>query len=351
VNVASALRASNARIIDTASASLVPDTPNLPLYLGLGAFGGIFCGTILLIGLSVADARIQDCGSLEMQLGLRELGVIPSASASALQTGESLYRSLKGNTQDSDNNPKTALIPKRAGRSRENLELVTWTHRSSVMSESVRAVMTSILFSSNGHGPQTIVITSPNKQEGKTTVTTNLAIALAEINRRVLLIDADMRLPRIHQIFDLPNTSGLSDFLHERRPIEEYHEEELVRKTHVPNLYAMLAGPARSNLARLLYSTRMKELILRFRGTFDMILIDSAPVLLVPDARILGRSADGIILVIRAHKTRQEAAIAAVRSFEDDGSRILGTIFNDWNPKRSAYGTYGAYGSYGAYES
>ena len=206
--------------------------------------------------------------------------------------------------------------------------------------------MTSILMSIDGTDSQVLVLTSSTPKEGKTTVTTNLGIALAEINRRVLIIDGDMRLPRLHSIFDLPNTFGLSDFLHERRPVEEYTEDELVRKTHIPNLYVMLAGPARSNLSRLLYSYRMTELLARFRGTFDTILIDSAPVLSVPDSRILGRSADAVIVVVRAHQTHQESALTALRCFEEDGIRVLGTILNDWNPKRSPYGTYGQYGGY-----
>jgi capsular exopolysaccharide synthesis family protein len=158
-----------------------------------------------------------------------------------------------------------------------------------------------------------------------------------------------MRLPRLNSIFDLPNTTGLSDFLHERRPIDEYLDEELVHKTRIPNLHVMPAGPARSNLSRLLYSARMKDLVWRFRGTFDTILIDSAPVLSVPDARILARSSDAVILVVRAHRTHQESAFAAVRCFEEDGCRVLGTILNDWNPKLSTYGPYGPYGSYGPY--
>jgi Mrp family chromosome partitioning ATPase len=92
----------------------------------------------------------------------------------------------------------------------------------------------------------------------------------------------------------------------------------------------------------------MKDLLNRFRDSFDTILIDSAPVLSVPDSRIIARSADAVIVVIRAHRTRQEAAFSAVRFFEEDGSRVLGTILNDWNPKRSTYGQYG-YGSYGEY--
>jgi receptor protein-tyrosine kinase len=194
------------------------------------------------------------------------------------------------------------------------------------------------------------VITSPSPQEGKSTVISNLAIALAEVNHRVLLIDADMRLPRLHAIFDLPNTFGLSDVLHDRMPVQDYSDESLIKRTQIPDLYVLPAGPARTNLSRLLYSTRMKELITRFRDSFDTILIDSAPVLSVPDARLLARAADAVVLVVRAHRTHQEAAYAAVKCFEEDGRQILGTVLNDWDPKVSSYGrAYSQYNPYSGY--
>jgi polysaccharide biosynthesis transport protein len=348
--VASAMRSSSARIVDPAGASPFPMKPNLPFNLGLGFMGGLACGTMIVILRSAVDVRIQSPGTLGV-LNLRELGVIPSASLfPELKRGPRLLRGAVDIARRKGRSEPGSIVPSEASEpQQESLELVTWTQKSSVMSESFRAIMTSILFSSNGDTPpQVLVLTSPSAQEGKTMVTTNLAIALAEINRRVLLIDADMRLPRIHTVFDQPNTFGLSDFLHERRPVEEYVDEELVRKTHIPNLYTMCAGPARSSLSRLLHSDRMKELLLRLRGTFDTILIDSPPVLNVADARILARSADGVILVVRAHKTHQESAFAAVRCFEQDGCQLLGTILNDWNPKHSS-GQYGQYGSYGTY--
>jgi succinoglycan biosynthesis transport protein ExoP len=351
-SIASAMRSSSEHIVDGATVSLSPQSPSLLLNLGLGLMGGLLCGALFVVVRSSLDELIQVPGTLRVHLNMRELGVIPSAvifpelrtKPRLLGSGESKKNGGKGSSTD-------VLIP--AGKSSlppECLELVTWTRKTAVIAEAFRSVMTSILFSDeNQSKPQVLVITSPTPQDGKTTVTTNLAIALAEINHRVLLIDADMRLPRLHSIFNLPNTFGLSDFLNERRAVDEYVDEELVRKTHIPNLYAMCAGPARSNPARRLYSTRMTELLERFRGGFDAVLIDSAPVLSVPDARILAHAADGVIVVIRAHRTHQESAVAALRCFEEDGRRVLGTILNDWNPKRSPYGPYGQYGVYSSY--
>ena len=343
-SLSSAMRTSNARVVDPAIVPGSPRTPNLPLNITLSMLGGLFCGVVFVIVRSRSDASIQVPGLLEAHLNLRELGIIPVATA------DPEIRALSGAPRaigPASGNGGGVTTSQRDKRPKDCLELVTWSRKSSVISEAFRSTMTSILFSGeNGDRPRVLVITSASPQEGKSTVVSNLAIALAEINHRVLLVDADMRLPRLHSIFDLPNTFGLSDVLHDRRPIHEYIDESLVRETHIPDLYVLPAGPARTNLSRLLYSTRMKELITRFRDSFDTILIDSAPVLSVPDSRFLARAADAVILVVRAHQTHQEAAYAAVKCFEEDGRQVLGTILNDWDPRVSAYGQYNSYSGY-----
>ena len=342
-SLASAMNASSAHVVDAASPPLVPESPNFAFNLILGIFGGFVCGALFVVVRSRMDSTIQSPGALELQMNLRELGVIPSAAIDpALRAVSALPRALgsgkgiRGRTKLSGGDDAA-----------DCLELVTWNRKPSLLAEAFRSTITSILYSGdNGTRPRVFVITSPAPGEGKSTVVSNLAIALSEVNNRVLLIDADMRRPRLHGIFDLPNTFGLADVLHERKPVQEYVIDSIVRKTLVPNLYVLPAGPARTNLSRLLYSGRMKEMIARFRDKFDVILIDTAPVLVVPDSRILARSADGIILVLRAHKTHQEAAFAAAKCFAEDGNRIIGTILNGWNPKMSSHGYYGSYETY-----
>jgi len=346
-SLASAMRTSNARVVDPAIIPRVPVSPNLPLNVVLGMLSGLFCGAAFVLVRSHLDVSVQAPGLLEARLNLRELGIIPVATVDPGVLPLTSNRRALG----TNGNGSAGAITSRDEEVGDCLELVTWNRKTSVISEAFRSTMTSILFSGeNGGRPKVLVITSPLPQEGKSTVITNLAIALAEVNHRVLLIDADMRLPRLHNIFDLPNTFGLSDVLHDQMAVGDYSDEALVKKTHIPDLYVLPAGPARTNLSRLLYSPRMKELIARFRDSFDTILIDSAPVLNVPDSRLLARAADAVILVVRAHKTHQEAAYAAVKCFEEDGRQILGTILNDWDPKISAYGRmYGPYSSYTSY--
>lgn len=343
--VAAGMRASTVSVVDPAVPADSPVTPSVPLNLAFGMAGGLGIGAAFVVLRSLLDSKIQVPGTLG-PLNLRELGVIPSAKI------DPQLRGIVGRAKTLAKSAKAGPGAQVPG-AQNCLELIAWTQKASVTAEAFRSVMTSILFSADSTGqPNVLVVTSPTPQDGKTTVVSNLAIALAEINHRVLLIDADMRLPRMHTIFDIPNTFGLSNLLHDRKPIDQYTDEELIRKTHIPDLYLLPAGPTRMNLSRLLYSGKVDELVRRFRGTFDTILIDTAPVLSVPDARVLARVSDAVVLVLRAHRTYHQSALAAIRCFDEDGRRILGTILNDWDPRLSTYGTsYGHYGSYGSYGS
>ena len=172
--------------------------------------------------------------------------------------------------------------------------------------------------------------------EGKTTIISNLGIALAEMSRRVIIVDADMRRPRQHQVFDVANAWGLSDLLQEETLIEDYPKETLARKTDIPNLNLLVSGPMTLSIPSILHSDRMTRLLGRLKREFDFVLIDCPPMIHLADARVVGRFADGVILVIRAGKTSQEAAISAVQRFNEDGTRVLGTILNDWDPRTVA---------------
>jgi len=335
-SIASGMGLESARIVDPATVPLSPRSPNLPLNLALGLVGGLGMGAGVVVLRSRSDTRIQVLGALSPYFDVRELGVIPSAKTDP---------DIKVLTRRAGGKPRSDVVSgllfkkRESAAPEESLELVTSTRKQSVLAEAFRATMASILFAGeNGNRPRVLVFTSPLPKEGKSAVVSNVAIAMAEINQRVLIIDGDMRLPRLHTTFELSNTYGLSDLLHQRQPIEPEGEEVFARSTSIPGLSVLTAGPARPSPARLLHSPRLKELIERFRGEFDTILIDSPPVLSVSDSRVLAQVADSVILVVRAHQTSQDAAFAAIRLFVEDGTPVLGTVLNDWNPKASAYG-------------
>ena len=165
------------------------------------------------------------------------------------------------------------------------------------------------------------------------------------MGNRVLLIDADLRRPRLHNIFGVKTSPGLSDLLKNRSLATSSEAREAMQETEVPNLFVLAGGTSTSAAITLLYGTQLPELLRQLRGQFDTILIDTPPMLQIPDARLLGRLSDRVILVIRAGKTTRDAAQAALQRFQEDGTQVLGTILNDWNPKYAPNGYYG-YGGY-----
>jgi capsular exopolysaccharide synthesis family protein len=183
------------------------------------------------------------------------------------------------------------------------------------------------------------MLTSAGPSEGKSTVASNLAVAIAEVGQRILLIDADLRRPRQHEIFNMANENGLSNLLRRRTDLNgDISLGGLIRESSIPGLFVLTSGPPTSAATNLLYSSYFPEFLNYLRGQFDVVLIDTPPMLQIPDARIVGRSADKVIMVIRAGQTTRDAALAARQRFSEDGTEILGTILNDWDPKSSGAG-------------
>jgi capsular exopolysaccharide synthesis family protein len=340
-SLASALGPVNARLIDSARPAGAPSRPNLTQNLTFGLIGGLLLGFVLVWIRERTDGSIREPGAMQLHTNLRELGVIPSAKAEA-----QLPVAAPGRRHQLSAVPSgaPANLP---GMTVPPVELAMWDRKGSRVAESFRATLTSILLSGQeGFDNHVILVTSPSPREGKSTVATNLAIALAEIHQRVLLVDADLRRPRLHTIFGQANTWGLSDILRDETPCADYPAEALGRRTHVPGLFSLPSGPNSHDGLRLLYSTRMTDLVNRLRQDFDAVLIDTPPVLSVADARVLSRLVDVIVLVVRAGLTTRESAAAAVKVLEADGVPVLGTVLNDWTPNRadddygSGYGYY-----------
>lgn len=325
--VATAVRQSNIRLVAQAEPPLDPDRPNIPLNLSIGLFGGFVMAVGFVMLSEQSNSHIRGPGEAGLYLNLPELGAVPSAGS----LEPALHRIL------------------RSGNGDRSVERITWEQRFSRVSESFRAIVASILSAEqNGDRTDVLVITSPLPGEGKTTVASNLGIALAGIRGRVLLIDGDMRRPRLHKVFGLANSWGLSDILREQNATEELPLDALVKKTSVPRLFILPSGPCTDNIFGLLYSERMARLMQRFRQEFDHVIIDAPPCLEFADARILARHAEGVLLVVRANYGDKKAALAAAQRLFLDGVPMLGTVLNHWNPSssRDAYG----YGSYQVYD-
>jgi len=183
------------------------------------------------------------------------------------------------------------------------------------------------------------VITSLTAGQGKSSFVSNLGIAYAELRKRVLLIDSDVRNPGLPKILGLKNELGLTSLLVDGG---EFHKpEELVQATAIPNLFLLSSGPlrGRTSVSSMFHSDRMVQLMEHFKGSYDVILIDTPP-LTITDARILGPLADGVILVLRAGDARMDSLQAAEEGLTQDGCKLIGTVLNDWNPGSNGYGVY-----------
>ncbi len=228
------------------------------------------------------------------------------------------------------------VLPDTAANGTQSIELVTWYGKLSPLAESFRSTLASIVLRPAGGGglPKVLVITSPNGQEGKSTVAVNLAIALLELNRRVLLVDADLRRPRLHEIFHLSNDEGLTDLTEGDKPLQHVAAYSAIKATHLPGLSVLTSGPTTSTIGNILYSERLRELLRALRQEYDVVLIDTPPMLQFSDARVLAHLGDAAILVLRAGSTDRDSALAARQRLVEDGTRLLGTVLNDWRTRR-----------------
>lgn len=349
--IAAALKASNIRVVDAARIPPKPYKPDVPINAGLGLCAGLFIGVAFVVMRERADRTFQAPGDCTFWLDVPELGVIPSDRAVGRK---SLYYYGYGDSKrlSKTKEPSTDVMAPSGRKLPEMLELNILQRKSSFVAEAFRAVLTSIMFSGeNGSRPRVLVVTSAGPSEGKTTICCNLAIAMAEIGRSVLLIDADIRKPRVHSVFGLENDRGLVDIL-KAGTLADDLINSLVQPTSVPGLSTVTSGPATAAAANLLFASHMPDLLARFRKEYDLVLVDTPPMLAMADARVVGRMADAVLMVVRANHTTRDAAQAAQQRFAKDDTRVLGTILNDWNPKSSPNGYYGYYdGYYSKYSS
>jgi len=217
--------------------------------------------------------------------------------------------------------------------------LVTETSPKSAAAEAYRTLRTNIQFAGLDRPCKTIVITSATPAEGKTTTAANFAAVCAQSGSRVLLVDGDLRKPTLHRIFGLDNQRGLTTTLIEGKSLAD-----VAIPTRVPNLSVVVSGPLPPNHAELAASRRMHDLMEAATRVFDLIVIDTPPVLSVSDAVALAAQMDGVILVVRGGKTSAEAVRRAAEQIDAVKGRILGVLLNRVDARNSGY--YADHGRY-----
>jgi polysaccharide biosynthesis transport protein len=332
--IENALPQNNLRVVDAAQAAAEPLKPKPILNISMGGFLGLaLCGGLVFLRERM-DRSLKNPGSARELLNLPELGVIPSLEAS-----EPMPRNFRVRISLKSKSLMSKALRMGAGAR----ELIAWQQHS-FFAESFRHVMASLMRQGESNWKsKAILVSSPNPSEGKTMVTSNLGVCLAETGRRTLIVDADFRRPRVHSMFGIPNEKGLGQALAHTEGAAWDLAEVGIQSTKYPNLDVLVNGPEIADLARVLYSNNFASLLGELEKAYDIVLIDAPPVLQIVDSRIMGKIADGMVLVLRSGKTDRKSALDAYRCLREDGTRILGTVLNDWRPTRKKTDDYYGY--------
>ena len=286
-------------IVDPAETPLVPAKPRKLLNLLLGVVLGLFGGTVLAFFMEYLDNTINMPEEAEERFGLPMLGVID------------LCKFEKGHEVDQ--------------------EVISLHKKYTTQIENFRALRTSVLLSSPDRPPKSILVSSMMPGEGKSLVAANLAATLTLAGQRVLLIDADMRKPRQHKLFKLNNREGgLSTYLAGAGSIVEL-------TSPLSSLFIIPAGPLPPDPSELLSSARFKELLGQLQHKYDIIIIDSPPIISVTDSLIISSVVDGVIIVTRAAATPYNVVEKGIKSLTDVRAKILGMVVNGFNPQKYRY--------------
>lgn len=219
--------------------------------------------------------------------------------------------------------------------------LVAVSHPKSPVAEAFRTLRTNINFSAVDRPLRSLLVTSAAPEEGKSTTTCNLAVVMAQTGSRVLVLDCDLRKPAMHKVFDLDNRRGLTSVL-----VEGLDPAEAISPTLAEGLWVLTSGPLPPNPAELLGSGRMKDLLPRLVEEYDIVLIDTPPVLAVTDAAVLAPQVDAAVLVARAGVTRLDMLQEAKASLEKTGVHLLGAVLNGLRPESDGYYYYYHYKYY-----
>ena len=309
--ITAGLRSSNIRVVDPALAPASPSRPQKARNILLAVLVGLVGGVGLALFREYLDNTVKSPDDIEALTGLPSLAVVPSLPG--LRTSHSRFSRLAREAA-----PQSASGPR--------VELLSYIQPKSQISEAFRALRTSLLLSQADHPPQVILVTSALPREGKTTAAVNLAVTLAQLGDRTLLMDSDLRKPGIRRALNLTigKEVGLSSYL---AGVSTLDEATIPHPT-INNLVALTTGPVPPSPADLLSSHRMREAIVELRHRFKFIVIDSPPVMAATDAVILSALTDGVLLVVRSGETPKEAftrtrdLLAAVKC------RLLGVVLN-----------------------
>lgn len=310
--ITAGLRSSNIRVVDPAMAPTTPARPQKARNIALAIIIGLVGGVGLALFREYLDNTVKSPDDIEALTGLPSLAVVPALPG--LNGHHSRLARLGGEVAG----PPSASGPR--------VELLSYVQPKSQISEAFRALRTSLLLSQAEHPPQVILVTSALPREGKTTAAVNLAVTLAQLGDRTLLMDSDLRKPGIRRALNLTGgkEAGLSSFLAGVASLDEV----TIAHPAISNLSALTTGPVPPSPADLLSSHRMREAIAELRRRFKFVVIDSPPIMAATDAVILSALTDGVLLVVRSGETPKEAFTRTRDLLVGVKCRLLGVVLN-----------------------
>lgn len=317
------LQVNNISVLDYALVPVNPIKPRVFVSLVVGAVLGLVLGIFAALLAALADRTVRSREDVEEVLGVPNLGFLPKITDRTVRDGAKYQYSDRPATHEPI----------------DNLDLVVHSHPASMVAEMARGIRTNLLFMSPDTPFQMLMVASASPREGKTFTAVSLATTLAHSGKKVLLVDGDLRRPRIHRVFRLRPPVGFTSVL-----INEATLDECILDTPVPNLQVLPCGPLPPNPAELLHSQKAADILAELRLRYDRVIFDSPPINAVNDALALGAQLDGVVLVVRARKTRRDQAAMVVRQLKSLGSRVVGCVLNAYDGRDDSPGYY--YGRY-----
>jgi polysaccharide biosynthesis transport protein len=334
-------RESNVRVVDEAVVPGRPFRPKLGRDLGFGMGVGLMLGLGLVLLLEHSDRTLKTPEDVERSLGLPVLAVIPALG----EGGGGYYGAEYGGPVPVSGGGrllKRKTVQKRPAGPPVAIELLPQNRPRLAISEAYRSLRTALLLSTAGH-LEVLAVTSAQVAEGKTATAVNLAVVMAQLGRQVLLIDGDLRRPRLHRILRISNREGLVSHL-----TGNTEPAEIFLRTQIPGLHLCPSGPIPPNPSELLSSGRMAELMELARSRFDFVVVDTPPALMVTDATLVGAMADGVVLCLRAGEVVREDALETYDRLRMADVKVLGAVLNAYRSQEGRYGRY-RYARYEAY--
>jgi succinoglycan biosynthesis transport protein ExoP len=321
----------NLRVIEPAQVPGFPVGPRRMFTILVGLLLSTAAGVGLAFLLDYLDNTIKTVEDVSRYAQLPSLSVVPAVGGSSRRGLAAKGRRVLGNGSS------------RHAESEAAFQLATLDNQSSA-AEAYRVLRTSVLLSAAGRPPKTILITSGQPGEGKTTTVVNTAISLAQMGASVLIIDCDLRRPTTHKVLGVDHAQGLSTYLSREVPLND-----LIQKLPIANLSLLPCGPVPPNPAELIISEKMKDMLHELAGRYDHILIDSPPLINVTDPVILSTMVDGVILVVHGGKSTRDVVRRARQELSTVGAKIFGVVLNNVDLRRDGYDNYYYYRYYSGY--